>query len=105
MTFPPAHKTQSDNHSTKSECCSNAADAYLRSYFIGDIDLAEGYTREAQEHFNVLWDTLMKQIENATTFDLCCIVSPEDSIFGIGWHDSFGTAKVYIFESEPWMEQ
>lgn len=105
MTSVQQNKLQFDDYSTKSERCSDVADAYLRSYFIGDIDLAEGYTEKAQEHFNALWDRLMSQIENINTFDLCSIISPEDSIFGIGWHDSFGTAKVYIFESEPWIEQ
>lgn len=90
------------DQSTKSEYCSEVADAYLRSYFIGEIDLAENYTRQAQEHFNVLWDELMAKIENKPIFDLCRIISKEDNLYGISWQDQDSNPNVYTFESPPY---
>ena len=87
------------SQSTKSEYCSEVADAYLRSYFVGEIDLAENYTRQAQEHFNALWDELMAQIEDRTIFNLCTVISPEDNIYGISWQNADQEPKIYAFSS------
>ena len=95
---------QQTEQSTKSEYCSEVADAYLRSYFVGEIDLAENYTRQAQEHFNALWDELMGQIEDRLIFNLCPIVSPEDSIFGISWQDENLEPQIYSFKSPAYSQ-
>lgn len=91
--------------STKSEYCSEVADAYLRSYFIGEIDLAENYTREAQEHFNVLWDELMAKIEDEPIFNLCPVISEEDNVYGIAWQDQNLNSNIYTFESPPYHQE
>ena len=87
------------DQSTKSEYCSEVADAYLRSYFAGEIDLAENYTRQAQEHFNVLWDELMSEIEDIEIFNLTCIISPEDNTYGICWQTKDQNPNIYTFQS------
>ena len=96
---------QPTDQSTKSEYCSEVADAYLRSYFIGEIDLAEGYTREAQEHFNVLWDELMARIEDTAIFNLSTVISPEDNLYGIAWQDQSSNSNIYTFESPPYDQE
>lgn len=93
---------QETKQSTKSEYCSEVADAYLRSYFIGEIDLAENYTRQAQEHFNVLWDELMAKIEDKPIFNLCRVISEEDNVYGIAWQDQDSNPSIYTFESPPY---
>lgn len=90
--------------STKSEYSSEVADAYLRSYFVGEIDLAENYTRQAQEHFNDLWDELMSKIEDIEIFNLTCIISPEDNTYGIAWQDQDSNPNIYTFESPPYSQ-
>ena len=95
---------QMTDQSTKSEYCSEVADAYLRSYFIGEIDLSENYTRQAQEHFNALWDELMAEIENQNIFNLSCILSPEDNIYGISWQNENFDPRIYTFHNPPYSQ-
>lgn len=96
------------NNSTKSEICSEVADAYLRKYYLGPIDHHNGhYTSLAQDYFNTLWDKLMNQIEFEDIKDLCALIQEEDedegeTFFGIGWMTLQNQVKVYHLELKPW---
>lgn len=92
------------DQSTKSEICSEIADAYLRKYYHGRIDNGEQYTLLAQDYFNTLWDELMSRIESEDIKDLCALVQEEDdeTFFGIGWLTLDNQVKIYHLKSRPW---
>lgn len=94
------------NQSTKSEICSEVADAYLRKYYHGNIDNDGEYTLLAQDYFNTLWDKLMNQIEFEDIKDLCALIQEEEdsdeTFFGIGWMTLQNQVKVYRLELKPW---
>lgn len=95
------------DQSTKSEICSEVADAYLRKKYNGDIDLQQEYTIQAQHYFNILWDRLMSQIEHQEIKDLCPLVEEdeEETFFGIGWLTSDNQVKIYRLSDKPWEQK
>lgn len=92
------------DQSTKSEICTEVADAYLRKHYHGDVDNAGEYTLLAQDYFNTLWDKLMNQIEFEDIRDLCALIEEQDdeTFFGIGWLTLDNQVKIYRLSHKPW---